>query len=185
MTIDPKFSHILFQDSPFISSIDLKSCQEIMENINHGVHPAVIISLILVGNMAATIDLINTESEWLKTSFRATEEDLDFFCLGLLTVPQLMFGTHLIQTLGVKSAVTNISMAASTPRIMRHNVYKAEHLPIVNWFYQPFVFDPKVTADPMYEHCRTQPFSNNIWFLAGIEASYLLFHEYAKLVNTN
>jgi hypothetical protein len=178
------FSPLLYEDSPFLPKITPVSFTQIKMDVALNKFPATFAiakEIILIGSMQNKMH--HQEFEFISENFDITGKNIDDFMFGFITPPTLIVGGYAVMTHGIVGALKLFCPPTYDEELIKHNAYKMYHL-----FHAYDIISktqnhlPLSGAIPIYNLCKLIVFKDNYFYLAGLEASEMLFEEFSNLL---
>jgi hypothetical protein len=179
-----RFISLLYPDSPFLPSASPESLAQIKKDMReYHLSPIVSIAKEVALEGAKLNKVHQAERGWLAMTFKVDMKNLDDFMIGFITPPTLIMGGHVLMTRPISESFKLFMPPTKDPILMKHNAYKSDHL-FTAYFILMSVKNrlPSVGAAHFYDLCRNNPYQDEFYYLAGIDASERLFAELANLL---
>lgn len=178
-----RYPDLVYQDSPFLPLITTSHLQYAHQEMTQKRRPpSVAIAFALLEISLEINHYHNLDFGWVSQTFNASYEDLDHFMFGFTITPSLIIGSYIFDVAGPKAAFQNLCPPATDQFLDRLNSYKGGHLFVCYEHYKASKLNPKHTIK-IFEHCQTNTFSFNKFYLAGIDASENLYQSLFQKVS--
>lgn len=181
----PIYDKVLYQDSPFLPPIDTDSLYRLMALTSEaGFHPAIAVAHEVRFIVDEHGELLDTQSEWINKFFPIKEEETNFFYFGLFLPPTILLAADLAHFVPVEEALETLFPVDEEGVFTGLREYATRHLDPAIRLLDLDSPEPMLSAKPIYAHCQLEVYSDNFWYLAGLEASKYLFSSLARLFDS-
>lgn len=178
------FDLVLYPDSPFLPQIQTENLWHVthlVTNLYH--HPAVAIAHEIRFLSDRQIKTIDEEIAWVSEKFHTDSEELDLYFFGLITPPSLIIAADRLRYLPPMETLDYLVPPIGEESIESLRSYLKAQFPKVRKMISASLPEPMLTAKPIYDHCSTEVFSEDFWYLVEVEASQRIYREVATLFN--
>lgn len=173
------YHDLIYPDSPFLPRITPELLDKInREQIDKRFTP--FYASQLIWEVALDQNTMQKEEyDWIKSNFHATDMDLVLYMHGLCIAPVLVVGAYIIDKFNFKIAIQKICPPAIDRLQLELNRYKSNHLLEAYNLYQ----NNHKRFQEIFDYALKNPFSSNLYFLAGIAASQSLYVSLVENIN--
>lgn len=181
-------SNLLYQDSPFLPIVHDDDILEIIQNIKQKrVSPLAAIATQSANIGIALNTLHENEIEWIKSNFHCYEKNISLFFFGFSVPAQLILSGLHMGTANSKEVIANLTPKTNNPIRSQLSVHLISLLHDAYYITLNTPIDrPETAIEPIIKCCLKKPFSNDEFYLAGIESSQITLEKLStgfKLLN--
>ena len=178
-----EFTDIIYPGSPFLPEITRENTLVVLQEILFRNRPPSVALSFELCTIAVDLNQYHSKDQiWLQETFKASLLDLDRFMFGYVIAPSLIIGSYLVDIWNIKEAIKRICPPGGDEFLMKVNAYKNSHLISCSDTYRALKYDFKKGGLAIYDHCKKNPFSDNRFYLAGINSSRIGFLDlYSKI----
>lgn len=180
--IFPSFNKVLYPYSPFLPPIDTQSLWRLMHLINtEGYTPSIAIAHEVRQIIDDHSDFLNAENEWISEKFDIREEETNLYIFGLFIPPTLLLASDMVGWIANGKIAEILTPSDDEGMFDEVRKYITRHMEQGSRLIDPESLEPMISADPIYAHCDFEVFSDNFWYLTGMQASKYLYSSLARL----
>ncbi len=174
--------NVLYPDSPFIPKIEFYSLLKIIQSVNEfDLHPVAAIAheVRLTGSLHS--QFLNNHTEWILEKFNINEEGLDNFFFGLIIPSTFLVALDMIEdqtldkTMNFLFPPTGDKVIDSVKNYVDKNIDNVYELLDLNQD------DPFEAAKKLFDFCRLVVYSDDYWYLVGLEVGIAMFKNFTEL----
>ena len=181
----PNYSKVLYPNSPFLPPLETDSLYRLLSLTSEaGFHPAIAVAHEVRFIVDEHGELLNTQTDWINEFFPIKEEETNFYYFGLFLPPTLLLAADMARFVPVEEALETLFPADEAGIFTDLRAYAERHLEPVNRLLDLRFPEPLVSAKPIYAHCQFEVYSDNFWYLAGLEASKYLYFNLSRLFDS-
>lgn len=178
----PNFSKVLYLYSPFLPPIHTQSLWRLMHLINAEEYtPSIATAHEVRFIIDEHSDFLNAEREWIAEKFDITEEETDLYIFGLSIPPTLLLASDMVGWIANGKIAEILTPSDDEGLYDEVRKYITRHMESGSLLIDPESFEPMISAEPIYNLCAFEVFSDNFWYLVGMEASQYLYFSLARL----
>lgn len=180
--LQPNFSKVLYPHSPFLPPIDTQSFFHLFHLTSiEGYFPSIAIAHEVRLIIDEHSDLLNIENEWIAEKFHITEEETNLYIFGLFIPPTLLLAADMVGWIANGKIAESLTPSDDDGLFNDVREYITRQMEQGSRLIDTDSLQPMVSAEPIYNHCAFEVFSDNFWYLAGMEASKYLYSSLAHL----
>lgn len=180
LTFSPNFNKVLYPDSPFLPPIKTQSLWHILHLTSiEGYHPNVAIAHEVRLITEDHCQFLDTQKDWIAEKFNISEDETNLYYLGLFIPPTLLLAADMVGWIPPEKILETLIFPKELFDGARE--YISQHLSLASRLIDTDSLEPMISAEPIYYHCGLEVYSDNIWYLTGMEASNYLYSSLARL----
>ena len=175
---------IVYDGSPFVPAVYPDTLKRITDHINkRKIAPSAAIAAEVALAGIALNDLHKRDYEWLVYQFQLEVLNLSHFLFGFTTPPALILGSHLLMSRTYAETFAILSPHTTDPLVISLNQHKANLIFETHPAYLSMTRKtPEAICGVIWDICEKNPFSQDVYYLAGLESSRRLFTGYAQKI---